>query len=79
MLQYGFVSCFVAVFPLAPLLIFLNNIIEIRLDAYKLTNHYRRPIPKQVPGLGAWLDIIKIMTHLGTITNVSFNRTKTDT
>ena len=34
-IQYGFVTLFVAAFPLAPLLALLNNIIEIRLDAYK--------------------------------------------
>ena len=34
-LQYGFVTLFVSAFPLAPLFALLNNLIEIRLDAYK--------------------------------------------
>ncbi len=35
-LQYGFVTLFVAAFPLAPLFALLNNIAEIRLDAFKM-------------------------------------------
>lgn len=62
-----------AVFPLAPVLAFIGNILELRLDAYKLTNQYRRPIPKQVPGMGAWLDVMQIITYIGTVINVSNN------
>ncbi|CAF1302502.1 unnamed protein product, partial [Didymodactylos carnosus] len=35
-LQFGFITIFVAAFPLAPLFALLNNWIEIRLDAHKL-------------------------------------------
>uniref|UniRef100_A0AAJ7X7X8 Anoctamin n=1 Tax=Petromyzon marinus TaxID=7757 RepID=A0AAJ7X7X8_PETMA len=35
-IQFGFVTLFVASFPLAPLLALLNNIIEVRVDAWKL-------------------------------------------
>ena len=35
-IQYGFITLFVAAFPLAPLFALINNIIEIRLDAYKM-------------------------------------------
>jgi len=36
-IQYGFVTLFVSAFPLAPLLALINNVFEIRLDAYKYT------------------------------------------
>ncbi|KAG9339080.1 hypothetical protein JZ751_024109 [Albula glossodonta] len=42
-IQFGFVSLFVASFPLAPLFALLNNIIEIRLDAKKFVTELRRP------------------------------------
>lgn len=42
-IQYGFVSLFVASFPLAPAFALLNNIIEIRLDAAKFVTEIRRP------------------------------------
>lgn len=35
-LQFGFITIFVAAFPIAPLFALLNNWVEIRLDAYKL-------------------------------------------
>ena len=36
-IQFGFVTLFVAAFPLAPFFALLNNVIEIRLDANKFT------------------------------------------
>ena len=34
-IQYGLITMFVPAFPLAPLFALINNIIELRLDAYK--------------------------------------------
>ncbi|MGH0118833.1 UNVERIFIED_CONTAM: hypothetical protein FKN15_056220 [Acipenser sinensis] len=42
-IQFGFVTLFVASFPLAPLFALLNNVIEIRLDAKKFVTELRRP------------------------------------
>lgn len=47
-IQYGFVTLFVAAFPLAPLLALINNVFEVRLDAYKYTTQMRRPLGQQV-------------------------------
>lgn len=41
-----------AAFPLAPLLALLNNVIEIRLDAYKFVTQWRRPLPSQAKDIG---------------------------
>ncbi|XP_065556152.1 anoctamin-6-like [Artemia franciscana] len=38
--QYGFVTLFVAAFPLAPLFALINCIIEIRVDAFKLVAQF---------------------------------------
>ena len=35
-IQFGYCTLFVAAFPLAPLMAFVNNAIEIRVDAWKL-------------------------------------------
>ena len=35
-IQYGFITLFVAAFPLAPLFALINNVLEIRLDATKV-------------------------------------------
>ena len=35
-IQYGFITLFVAAFPLAPLFALINNALEVRLDAVKV-------------------------------------------
>lgn len=70
-IQYGYVIFFVAAFPLAPLLAFINNVAEIRIDAQKYLLHSRRPIPKTVSGIGAWNGVLQAATYLGIITNAS--------
>lgn len=56
-LQFGFTTIFVAAFPLAPLLALLNNIIEIRLDAYKFVTQWRRPMPARATDIGENLSL----------------------
>jgi len=43
-IQYGFITLFVAAFPLAPLCALINNLFEIRLDARKMLTTKRRPL-----------------------------------
>lgn len=72
MLQYGFVTIFVAAFPLAPLFALLNNILEMRLDAKKLVTMYRRPVAQRMRDIGIWYRILDSIGKLSVITNVSF-------
>ncbi|XP_052244668.1 anoctamin-4-like [Dreissena polymorpha] len=46
-LQYGFLTIFVAAFPLGPLCCLLNSIIEIRTDAVKFCTDLRRPLAER--------------------------------
>ncbi|XP_023316482.1 anoctamin-4 isoform X2 [Trichogramma pretiosum] len=68
-IQYGFVTLFVAAFPLAPLFALLNNIAEIRLDAYKMTREARRPLAERVEDIGAWYGILKGITYAAVVSN----------
>uniref|UniRef100_A0A672Y5S8 Anoctamin n=1 Tax=Sphaeramia orbicularis TaxID=375764 RepID=A0A672Y5S8_9TELE len=68
-LQFGFTTIFVAAFPLAPLLALINNIIEIRLDAYKFVTQWRRPLPSQAKDIGIWYGILEGIGILSVITN----------
>ena len=70
-IQYGFVTLFVAVFPLAPLLALLNNWVEIRLDAYKYIVTTRRPVAERAQDIGAWYAILEFVSKLAVVTNVS--------
>lgn len=51
-LQFGFLTLFVAAFPLGPLFALINNILEIRFDAVKFTTQLRRPMAERVPDIG---------------------------
>jgi len=72
-LQYGFVTIFVAAFPLAPFFALLNNVLEMRLDAKKFLRFYRRPVPRRVKSIGVWFRILDIIGRLSVVTNVSMN------
>lgn len=69
-IQYGFVTLFVAAFPLAPLFALLNNIAEIRLDAYKMVKESRRPLAERVEDIGAWFGILRGVTYAAVVSNV---------
>lgn len=69
-IQFGFITLFVASFPLAPLLALFNNIIEVRVDAWKLTTQFRRPVASKARSIGAWQEILNGMAILSVVTNV---------
>lgn len=68
-LQYGFVTIFVAAFPLAPLFALINNICEMRLDAKKFLVYHRRPVFARVRSIGIWYRILDCISKLAVITN----------
>lgn len=70
-IQFGFITLFVASFPLAPLLALVNNIIEVRVDAWKLTTQFRRPVAAKAHSIGAWAEILSGVAILSVVTNVS--------
>ncbi|XP_061435132.1 anoctamin-6-like isoform X4 [Lethenteron reissneri] len=67
--QFGFTTLFVVSFPLAPLLALLNNIIEIRVDAWKFTTQFRRPTPSHARNIGVWQQILSSIAILSVVTN----------
>lgn len=60
-----------ASFPLAPLLALINNMLEIRLDAWKLTTQFRHMVPQKAQDIGAWQPIMQGIAILAVVTNVS--------
>lgn len=80
-LQFGFVTIFVAAFPLAPLFALLNNWIEIRLDAGKFVTETRRPVSEKAEDIGVWFDILTILAKLAVVANaflIAFTSTYID-
>ncbi|XP_057310840.1 anoctamin-4-like isoform X2 [Hydractinia symbiolongicarpus] len=68
-LQYGFVTMFVAAFPLAPFFALANNLVEIRLDGVNFIHNFRRPAAERAEDIGAWYGILATLTTFSTIVN----------
>uniref|UniRef100_A0AAY4BYB4 Anoctamin n=1 Tax=Denticeps clupeoides TaxID=299321 RepID=A0AAY4BYB4_9TELE len=68
-IQFGFITLFVASFPLAPLLALFNNILEVRVDAWKFTTQYRRTVAAKARNIGAWQEILNVVAILSVVTN----------
>ncbi|XP_063072938.1 anoctamin-6 [Engraulis encrasicolus] len=70
-IQFGFVTLFVASFPLAPLLALVNNLLEIRVDAWKMTTQFRRIVPEKAQDIGAWQPILQGVAILAVASNAA--------
>ena len=46
-------------------------IAKVRIDAYKYTTQIRRPKAQKVENIGAWLGILKAITFIAVVLNVS--------
>ncbi|KAI9921505.1 hypothetical protein PsorP6_000032 [Peronosclerospora sorghi] len=70
-LQFGFTTMFVVAFPFAPLLSYVNNYMEIRLDAYRLLFECRRPRPRNVRSMGYWYLVLQAFAAISVCTNAA--------
>lgn len=68
-MQYGYVTLFVVAFPLAPLLAFVNNIVAVHVDAYKLTCGFQRPYPTPAHSIGVWFYFLDVISTFAIVTN----------
>ncbi|RDB23782.1 hypothetical protein Hypma_008903 [Hypsizygus marmoreus] len=67
--QFGYVALWSTIWPLAPAMSLLNNFLELRSDAFKMTVHNRRPMPSRTDTIGPWLDALTFLTWLAALTN----------
>ncbi|KAF9900033.1 hypothetical protein BX616_002728, partial [Lobosporangium transversale] len=70
-LQFGYVSLFSVIWPLTGLCAFVNNWIELRSDAAKISYNARRPIPSRADSIGPWVDNLQHITWFSSLTNAS--------
>ncbi|KAG0348045.1 Anoctamin-7 [Podila humilis] len=70
-IQFGFCTLFVTAFPIAPIFALINNVLEIRVDAYKLLTQHRRPIAQAAQDIGSWGYILALITHISVLTNAT--------
>lgn len=54
LVQFGYLSLFSCVYPLTAVLLLINNLTEIRSDAYKICQLFRKPFSTPVANMGVW-------------------------
>lgn len=62
---------FSVIWPLTGLCAFLNNWVELRSDAAKISYNARRPIPLRTDTIGPWIDNLNIISWFSSLTNAS--------
>ncbi|GAB1299770.1 Anoctamin-6 [Apodemus speciosus] len=65
----GRLGLFYEYLEMTPLLALVNNILEIRVDAWKLTTQFRRMVPEKAQDIGAWQPIMQGIAILAVVTN----------
>ena len=68
-IQYGYVTLFVTACPIAPILAYISNLVEVNVDGFNILHASRRPLPSVVNSIGSWLDIFQIISLLAGVTN----------
>jgi len=68
-IQFGFTTLFATAFPLAPIFAFVNNVIEVRLDAFKFVTALQRPWAQKAQDIGSWYAILEAVGILAVLFN----------
>ena len=68
-IQFGYVALFGASLPFVATLAFIEILLEIRVDAWKLSKLTRRPNPQRAADIGVWRSIILSVAYAGAFTN----------
>ncbi|OQR92289.1 transmembrane protein [Thraustotheca clavata] len=64
-IQFSYVVMFTVVWPLLPLPAFLNNVLEVRGDAFRLLFVNRRPMPRRDVSIGEWATALSYANIIG--------------
>ncbi|TMW63884.1 hypothetical protein Poli38472_014794 [Pythium oligandrum] len=70
-MQIGLIVMFSSIFPLAPVLAFVECALELRLDALDLCLFLRRPNPDVADGIGPWSTAVDVLLQLGLLVNLA--------
>ncbi|KAM4619415.1 anoctamin-10 isoform 2-T3 [Polymixia lowei] len=69
LVQFGYLSLFSCVYPLTAILLLINNLTEIRSDAYKICKLFRKPFSTPVAGMGVWQIAFEVLSFVSVISN----------
>ncbi|OLY79329.1 hypothetical protein AYI68_g6604 [Smittium mucronatum] len=67
--QFGYISSYSVILPIAPLISLINNFFELRADAFKICLNVRKPVPVLTNSIGPWLETLVFTSWFGAIVN----------
>ena len=70
-LQFGYMTLFAPAFPFGFFIGYLNNLVELRSDGFKICMLNRRPLYRCAEDIGTWNYILDVMSTLSVITNAT--------
>ena len=70
-IQFGYLALFSPAYPAAPLLAFLNNILEIRVDASNMCYTFQRPRWQACQDIGSWFSVLNVIGFISVVTNAA--------
>jgi len=68
-IQFGYTTMFISAYPLATVMSFVSNYVELRVDAWKLCQQCRRPEPRSCEDIGTWYSILEIISVAAVLVN----------
>lgn len=71
MIQFGFMTLFAPAFPLGFTIGYVNNLIEIRSDGFKVCTLCRRPLYHCAEDIGTWEYVLNVMSIASVVTNAA--------
>ena len=69
LISLGYATLFASAYPLASLMMFGAILIEIRQDAYKLSNLCQKPPGERISTIGMWKSLLQFMVWFSCLTN----------
>ncbi|KAI5853032.1 calcium-activated chloride channel-domain-containing protein [Morchella snyderi] len=70
-MQFGYLTLFSPVWPLASVSFLINNWIELRSDAAKICVEMKRPVPHRADTIGPWLNNLGFLAWMGSISSAA--------
>ncbi|KAM7396237.1 hypothetical protein PAMP_019294 [Pampus punctatissimus] len=69
LVQFGYLSLFSCVYPLTAVLLLINNLTEIRSDAYKICKLFRKPFSPPAANMGVWRIAFEVLSFVSVVSN----------
>ena len=70
-IHFGYMTMFVAAWPLTTTLALINAYAEMRISAFKFCHVYRRPEPRSCEEIGTWNSVLELISYVAVFINAA--------